>query len=80
MKVFPLKRAPLNVASLLLAAAIGAVGSLALGYVGPARAGTAPAGAPESVTVFSTPTLACARTTSSASSPSRMAIAPSRYP
>ena len=52
MKIFPLRRTPLTVAPLLLATAIGAVGSLALGHVGPARADTAPTGAPESVTIF----------------------------
>lgn len=47
-----LKCAPLTVASLPRATAIGAVGSLALGHVGLARADAAPAGAPKSVTVF----------------------------
>jgi hypothetical protein len=52
MKVFPLKRAPLTVASLLLAGAIGAVGSIALTHVDPVHASTASANAQETVTVF----------------------------
>ncbi|ODV12450.1 MAG: hypothetical protein ABT19_11420 [Rhodanobacter sp. SCN 68-63] len=52
MKTFSLKRAPLTVASLLLAGAIGTVGTIALTHVDPVQARTASADAPETVTVF----------------------------
>lgn len=52
MKTLSLKRAPLTVASLLLAGVIGTVGTIALTHVDPVQAGTASVDAPETVTVF----------------------------
>jgi len=47
-----LKRRPLTVASLLLAAALGTVGAIALTHVEPVQARASQVDAPETVTVF----------------------------